>query len=135
MSNHNMKKTEKERIRKEIGNTMFYWLDILKFSGYSLYTLFPEDEGWEESSTGGLSVKLEYPYKVIHLSVPQDYIDNYKLKESNIKDSLLHEAIHVLMWKLSHLAQSRWCTFEQLDSCEEELTDHITNVISELVKK
>lgn len=129
-----MNEKEREKVRKDIGDVFDNWMTILKLNGYDYYVLFPEDEGWEQADTGGMSVKLKYPYKAIYLNIPQENIDNYKVKKDNIADSLLHEATHVLLWRFSHLAHSRWGTFNELDNCEEELTDHITHVISALVE-
>ena len=126
---------EKE-IKQKIGDWFDEYLTILKLGGYALFVMSPSDEEWKDSEKDGFSVELEYPYKNIKLYIPKNYIEDFdiKTKQVNIKNSLLHEALHILLWKYSRLAESRFITKEQFFDEEEEVTDHLSSVIQSLYK-
>lgn len=122
-----MEKTKRKKYKQEIGDIFIDLLQSLNISGWSLYVLLPEDEGWEESAVGGFSVYVEYPYKQIKLVIPEAEIKMPISK--NQKEALLHEAIHVLLWDYTYLAEYRFINKKQLLDAEDRLVDSIKEIL------
>ena len=126
-----MKKKEREKYRKEVGDVMEKWLKKLHMQGWDLFVFLPEDAGWREPSKDGFATWVEHPYKIIKLFISEYELDSTIPKE-NRDESLLHEAIHVVLWDYAFQAESRHTTKNQLQDAEERLCDHLKNVILSL---
>jgi hypothetical protein len=117
----------KEKKRKQIGDWFTEHLYRLKLSGYSLYVLFSGEENYEDCAEDEFAnVRVNYPYKSIYLSIKQTDFEN---RIKNYKECLLHEAVHVMLWDYTYLAEDRFVGKKQLLDAEERLVDHITNVL------
>ena len=124
---------EKEKCREEIGNTIVKWLHTLHLVGWSVYVLLPDHKQWEKPAEDGFSIRVEYPYKRIVLNVSEHELNNYReIPKENREASLLHEALHVLLWDFVNLAEQRYVTQEQLSDTEERLVDSLKSIILDL---
>lgn len=126
--------TKKEKARDEIANCFAAYLGKLHLSEYAFTVYLPDDEDYKEPPDSFM-VKVEYPYKQIHIYVSEDLLrSRMKNEETSWRKILLHEAIHCLLWNYTYLAESRYVTQDQLQNMEETTVDHLTEVLYPLMK-
>jgi len=116
-------------------------LQWLNLAGYITYFVFPGDKEHTNHEGAGLSIRVEYPYKKIKISVQQDSIDKMlattDLKHAlwgNIERSMFHEVIHIITWRLGELSRERYVTPTDIQNEDEFVVDHLTNCLYNLVK-
>ncbi len=122
-----------------IANVVFEIQKKLCIAGYKLFVFMPDDEGWRDDAEASYTIRVEYPYKKIKLSVQRSTVE--KLRNIPITShyfinnthSLIHEMVHVILWDLVEVAQARCITRREIDDMDEKTTDHLANVIHDLI--
>lgn len=59
-------------------------------------------------------------------------LNSKKDPDKHVKQSAKHEAIHLLLWKLQNIANSRYCQPEELDEAIEELVFKLEGLITDV---
>lgn len=124
------KRLTKEQQRNKIFDVFTDQLHLLRMSGYSILVLRDGDAGYEQPEHNSFAVSVQHPYKTIKLFCDDSV---FEYGDVLLRKMLLHEAVHVMMWRYSRLAESRFCGEDELEDEDEHLTDHITNVITGLI--
>lgn len=114
----------------------------LNISGYKIFVYMPKDEGWHDGSDddAGITVRVEYPYKSIKISLQKDTVEKAKKCAvpsgfwSNSVHGMIHEMTHVMLWNLMAVARARCITKRELDDLEETTVDHIANLLHSLLR-
>ena len=117
-----MNKKDRKRIKEEIGDVFAECRNTLKLAGYNVWTLFPEDESY----IGGnfLCVNLDYPYQKIYLHCSEELITSWDERiPANRKELLMHEAIHVLLWRLTEYGSSRYISEKEFNDEDERVSN------------
>lgn len=123
----------KEQVEVYYSDLVFNALEHLRIDGYAWYIALPGQEGFTECKEAGASICVEYPYKKFCISLQQDSIDKALVQDlsspfwKNTERGIFHECIHILVWRLSSLAQKRYVTPTDIEDEEEALTDHLAN--------
>ena len=131
MSTEPVDKHLRNRMEPTITNIFRQHLAKLKLDEYTFRVLFPGDEVWSNDGEDCVfSVERMYPYKCIRLHVSRFTIKNWdkSIIQDDLVSYLLHEAFHVVIWKLCTLAKDRCVREEEVDNEIESVTDHLANI-------
>ncbi len=130
----------KEEVREWVREVFKNACNYLQIDGYGLSFLLPGESGYgEESKDAALSINIDFPYRYIKLSIHPSSIEsslNAEIKSAwwqNFERSLIHEAIHVLLWHLVHVAQKRYTNMQEIEEAEESAVDHLSFAIHMLI--
>jgi len=121
----------KEHFVELVSNAM-NWLMV---DGYTWFVLMPDDENHHKDDTAGACIVVEYPYKKFHISIQQSEIDKClaQKKDSpfwkNLELMMVHEVIHIILWRLEHLAYKRHVTEQDIRDENEAVVDHLANIV------
>lgn len=113
-------------MKEKVRNIFIQYLEKLNLHGYEITVLTEKDKGWEKPKNDTYNTSVDYPYKRVFLHVGKDAETN-----SNF---LLHEAFHVLLWRYTYLAESRFLRKKELEHEEEHIVDHLTNTFYPILK-
>lgn len=126
------KLVSKEEIRTHIENIVRNCMRHLNIDGYDWHIILPQENNWYEDSSAGASVSLTYPYKKFRISIQETEV--VKMREQvltspfwvNLEQSMIHELMHVIIWRFSTLANKRHITSTDIADEEETLVDHLS---------
>lgn len=107
--------------------------DIQKILLTHDYQLDPIKSAGDETTSHSV---YRYPYKDIEIAYADSIFDFWS--KGNVDDAyrvLLHEMIHPITDKLYGVGYDRFASKSQIENEREQLTDHFTNVIFNLIKK
>ncbi len=128
-------------VEEYAGNLAHEICALLGIAGYKIYIYMPGTNEWHKADDAAMSIRVEYPYKKICISVQKDTLEKCataKLSSGGYWDSfvhgMIHEIIHVILWDLMEVARARVITKRELDDVEEKTTDHIANVIHKMLR-
>jgi len=130
-----MKLTKKEA--KKIGDFYRdYFCDVILplcfINGYEVRTTVkPTDDGERV-----FSVKVNFPYRLIEFFVRERAVDYYRERKfDEMRQSLFHEAFHIILWKYKEYAESRFIEAAILRDLEEDMADQFGIILTNLYKK
>lgn len=131
----------KEDVKTYIEDLVWNAMTWLKIDGYVFSVLFEGDELFHEDIGYGVSISVQYPYKKFYVSVQKDSLDKCLTQPlsndgywNNVEQSIFHECIHILLWRLGEVARRRFTTPEDLTDADEEAVDHLTHIIVDLIR-
>lgn len=133
--------TTKEQIRTHIEDLTENAMNYLKVCGYTFHASIPGNASFQKHQDAFLSISMIYPYKKFVISVQQQCLSELidaPLKSAiweNTERSVFHEIIHIILWRGTELAQTRFVTPTDIENENEFTTDHLANVIHPLVEE
>ena len=113
-------------MREKVKQTFTKYLEKLNLYGYDVDVFTEKDKEWKKPKNNTFTTYVDHPYKRITLNVGKDARIN--------TDHLLHEALHVLLWRYAYLAEGRYITEKELFNEEEQVVDHLTNTLYPYLK-
>src|ERR1051325_1926321 len=112
-----MNKTLKARLKKEIKKDFLFILNRLNVYPTILEVLFEDDHGFD-GEDNAIGVVIKVPYNHVQLHVPSSChvsLDVFMKNRDDFRDTLIHEALHILTWEAMRLGEKRYVTQEQLE--------------------
>jgi len=129
-------------IEKHIDELVFNCLHWLMIEGYTFTIYLPKDKDFFVDEGASASIRVDYPYKKFAISIQQDTIDKMLSQPKsnvcfwkNLETAILHECIHILLWKTEELAKRRYTTPTEIQDENEATTDHLTHIIDYMIDK
>lgn len=101
-----------------------YWMDEFKIGGWDVY--FEIDKSDKENIAG---CKWNLKGKTCTFDISCGWGKVNPLSEKNIKESALHEVLHLAMANLVTLANRRYINQDQLEEAQEEAVFILSNYI------
>jgi len=118
---------KKEDVEKEF----LRLLKLLEVGNYDVQFLYKGVKGYDaESKDYSYSTEVKHPYRVIKLHIHKNGLE---LDEKDTTLYLLHEIMHVVLWKFTELAESRYTTEQQLDHEFEDVADNLSMMFNKLI--
>lgn len=131
----NKKLKTTEDVRSHFGELIANAMNWLMLDGYTWYVIMPDEQKWHEDVNAGATITVEYPYKKFQISIQRSEVEKClaQKKDSpfwkNLEGMMVHEVLHVVLWRLEHLAYQRHVTEQDIKDENEAVVDHLANVI------
>ena len=127
-------------IMEHVDELVLNCLHWLMIEGYTFIIYLPNNKNHFVQPETSATITVEYPYKKFALSVQQDTIEKMLSEPisnvgfwKNLETAILHECIHILLWKTGELARRRYTTHIEIQDENEATTDHLTHIIDYMI--
>lgn len=111
-------------------------MDICGLKNYKINVIYKEAEDDDDEEESTFSIKLHTPYRQITLYIRQGGKSLYEKGDfSTVRLYLLHEAVHLITWKLRDLAHARYIRPDEVEEEIEKIAEKLSFVINNLYKQ